>query len=161
MSVTDRNGGTRVAKILVVDDEASIRELVSFTLEDLGHEVLQAKDGEDAVKKVAEEEPDLIVLDVMMPKLDGWGVLRELRRSKHRKQMRVVMLTAKSAENDFVLGWKLGVDDYLTKPFDPDELAIAVNETLMSSPEQLAQKRMRELDKSNLLSRIESAFGEE
>lgn len=149
-----------VAKILVVDDESSIRELVSFTLEDLGHEVIEARDGEDAIRKVNSDQPDLIVLDVMMPKLDGWGVLRELRRSQHRKQMRVVMLTAKSAENDFVLGWKLGVDDYLTKPFDPDELAIVVNETLMSSPEQLAEKRTRELDKSNLLSRIEATFGE-
>lgn len=149
-----------MARILVVDDEPSIRQLVAFTLEDLGHEVTEATDGDEAVEKIQDMIPDLVVLDVMMPRMDGWGVLQELRRLGIKRQTRVILLTAKSAENDFVLGWKLGVDDYVTKPFDPDELAIVVNETLMSTLEQLQQKRSDELEKSNLLQRIESAFGE-
>ena len=149
-----------MAKVLVADDESSIRKLIMFTLEDAGHDVYEASDGEDAIAKAESIAPDLIVLDVMMPKHDGWEVLRELRRRGIRRHMRVIMLTAKSAERDFVTGWKLGIDDYMTKPFEPDELALIVNETLMMSSEQIQERRKSELEKANLLSRIESAFGE-
>ena len=149
-----------MAKILVADDESSIRKLILFTLSDAGHEVYEASDGEDAIAKAESISPDLIVLDVMMPKHDGWEVLRELRRRGIRRHIRVIMLTAKSAERDFVTGWKLGIDDYMTKPFEPDELALTVNETLMMSSEQIQERRKAELEKANLLSRIESAFGE-
>ena len=149
-----------MARILVVDDEPAIRQLIVFTLDDLGHTVLEAANGEEAIAAVNEHHPDLLLLDVMMPKVDGWAVLRELRRTGLKRNTRVVLLTAKSGENDFVNGWKLGVDEYLTKPFDPDELAISVNEILLMSSEQIQQKRLDELEKSNLLSRIEAAFGE-
>lgn len=147
-------------KILVVEDEESIRRLVRMTLAALGHEVIEAADGEEAMELVREERPDLIVLDIMLPKLDGWGVLRELRRSGLRRKTRVLLLTAKSSETDFVMGWRLGVDEYMTKPFDPDELAMVVDQTLMMSAEAIREKRLEELEKANLLSRIESAFGE-
>lgn len=150
-----------MAKVLVADDEESIRRLVEITLADVGHEVISASDGEEAIEKIGDDPPDLLVLDVMMPNIDGWGVLRELRKLGIKRDIRVVMLTAKSSESDFMSGWKLGVDAYVTKPFDPDELAVTVNETLMMSPEQLKDKRAEELEKANLLSRIEAAFGEE
>lgn len=149
-----------MSRILVVEDESAIRKLITFTLSDSGHEVYEAADGDEAVQKMEELDPELVVLDVMMPKLDGWEVLRELRRRGIRRKTRVIMLTAKSTERDFVTGWKLGVDDYMTKPFEPDELALIVNETLMMSSEQIQERRKSELEKANLLSRIESAFGE-
>ena len=149
-----------MSRILVVEDESAIRKLITFTLGDSGHEVYEAADGDEAVQKMEELDPELVVLDVMMPKLDGWEVLRELRRRGIRRKTRVIMLTAKSTERDFVTGWKLGVDDYMTKPFEPEELALIVNETLMMSSEQIQERRKNELEKANLLSRIESAFGE-
>jgi DNA-binding response OmpR family regulator len=150
-----------LAKILVVDDDESIRRLVSFTLTDLGHEVIEAANGHEAISVVRDSEPVLIVLDVMMPGMDGFGVLRELRRLGLKRNTRVVLLTAKTQETDFVSGYNLGADDYLTKPFDPDELALQVTETLMLSPEQLQRKKEEEIEKATLLSRIESAFGDE
>lgn len=150
-----------MAKILVVDDDESIRRLVSFTLTDLGHEVVEAANGTEAISAVRNTEPVLIVLDVMMPGMDGLEVLKELRRLGLKRNMRVVLLTAKTQETDFVAGYNLGADDYLTKPFDPDELALQVTETLMLSPEQLRRKKEEEIEKATLLSRIESAFGDE
>jgi two-component system, OmpR family, alkaline phosphatase synthesis response regulator PhoP len=149
-----------VAKILVVDDDENIRRLVSFTLTDLGHEVIEAANGNEAVAAVRDNEPMLMVLDVMMPGMDGFAVLKELRRAGLKRNTRVVMLTAKTQETDFVAGYNLGADDYLTKPFDPDELALQVTETLMLSPEQLQRKKEEEIERATLLSRIESAFGD-
>jgi DNA-binding response OmpR family regulator len=150
-----------MAKILVVDDDENIRRLVSFTLTDLGHEVIEASGGNEAVAAVRDHEPVLMVLDVMMPGMDGFAVLKELRRTGMKGKTRVVMLTAKTQETDFVAGYNLGADDYLTKPFDPDELALQVTETLMLSPEQLQRKKEEEIERATLLSRIESAFGDE
>jgi len=149
-----------MANILIVEDEPAIRQLISFTLTDLGHDVTEAANGQEAVEILKDARPDLIVLDVMMPRLDGWGVMRELRRTGAKRKVRVLMLTAKSGDRDFVSGWKLGVDEYLTKPFEPDDLALAVNETLLMTTEQIQERRLKELEKSNLLSRIETAFGE-
>jgi DNA-binding response OmpR family regulator len=150
-----------MAKILVVDDDENIRRLVSFTLTDLGHEVIEAANGNEAVAAVRDHEPVLMVLDVMMPGMDGFAVLKELRRAGMKGKTRVVMLTAKTQETDFAAGYNLGADDYLTKPFDPDELALQVTETLMLSPEQLQRKKEEEIERATLLSRIESAFGDE
>lgn len=150
-----------MAKILVVDDEKDIRRLIWHTLGFHGHELAEAESGIDAVKKVREFKPDLMVLDIMMPGMNGWDVLRELRKQGLKRHTRVLVLTAKAQEVDYATGWKLGVDDYMTKPFDPDELALAVSETLMLSPEQLQQKRTDELEKANLLSWVESVFDEE
>jgi DNA-binding response OmpR family regulator len=147
-----------MATVLIADDEPSIRQLVAITLEEADHLVVEAANGQEALDHIMENPPDLAILDVMMPEMDGWAVLRELRQSGLRQQIRVVMLTAKAAENDFVTGWKLGVDAYVTKPFDPEDLITTVNETLMMTPEQLKARRTEELEKANLLSRLESAF---
>lgn len=147
-----------MATVLIADDEPSIRQLVAITLEEADHLVVEAANGQEALDRIMEDPPDLAILDVMMPEMDGWAVLRELRQSGLRQQIRVVMLTAKAGENDFVTGWKLGVDAYVTKPFDPEDLITTVNETLMMTPDQLKARRTEELEKANLLSRLESAF---
>lgn len=149
-----------LGKILIVDDEASIRELISIALEPLGHDIIVASDGDEAVQMVTEHSPDLVVLDVMVPKMDGWAVMRQLRVIGLKSHTRVLMLTAKSGENDFLDGWNLGVDEYMTKPFDPDDLVEAAALTLRLSVAEIRARRLVELEKANLLSRVESAFGE-
>lgn len=149
-----------MAKILVVDDEKDIRRLLVHTLGLHGHDVVEASTGEEAVDLVGQEAPDLMVLDVMMPGMTGWDVLKELRK-KGKRKTRVLMLTAKTQEMDYQMGWKLGADEYVSKPFDPDELALSVSETLMLSLDQLQQKRTEELEKANLLQWVESVFEED
>lgn len=150
-----------MAKILVVDDEPDIRKLVATTLDLHGHTVEQAGSGQEAIEKIRWFKPDLMVLDIMMPEMTGWDVLKEMRRGGLKGRTRVLVLTAKTQELDYATGWRLGVDDYVTKPFDPDELALSVSETLMLSPEQLQQKRTEELEKAHLLSWVESVFDED
>ncbi|MDF5738643.1 MULTISPECIES: response regulator transcription factor RpaB [unclassified Nostoc] len=106
-------------KILVVDDEASIRRILQTRLEMIGYNVVQAKDGEEALSVFRRETFDLIVLDVMMPKLDGYGVCQELRKES---DVPIIMLTALADVADRITGLELGADDYMTKPFSPKEL---------------------------------------
>ncbi|GEN49966.1 response regulator YycF [Alkalibacterium pelagium] len=110
-------------KILVVDDEKPISDIVKFNLEKEGFEVVTAYDGEEAVEKVEEENPDLIVLDLMLPKMDGLEVCREVRKTRDTP---IIMVTAKDQEIDKVLGLELGADDYVTKPFSNRELVARV-----------------------------------
>lgn len=112
-------------KILIVDDEAHIRALLEQTLEDLeeaGVELLTADDGEEAVRVIDEQRPDLVFLDVMMPKMNGYDVCRTVRTDLGLHEMTIVMLTAKGQEADRDRGNEVGADHYSTKPFDPDEL---------------------------------------
>ncbi len=113
--------------VLVVDDEAMVREVVCTYLDREGFTTVEAIDGAAALAAVAEREPDLIVLDVMLPKLDGYSVLSELR--KHT-QVPVILLTARADEVDRVLGLELGADDYVVKPFSPRELVARVRSVL-------------------------------
>ncbi len=109
-------------KILAVDDERHIVRLVQVNLERAGYEVVTAFDGKDALEKVASEQPDLVVLDVMMPYMDGFEVLQNLRKNPNTRDLPVIMLTAKAQDADVFRGWQSGVDCYLTKPFNPMEL---------------------------------------
>ena len=109
-------------KILAVDDEKHIVRLVQVNLERQGYEVITAYDGKEALQKVEEERPDLVVLDVMMPYMDGFEVLQTLRRNPSTRDIPVIMLTAKAQDADVFRGWQSGVDCYLTKPFNPMEL---------------------------------------
>ncbi len=118
-------------KILVVDDEESIVTLLQYNLERSGYHVITASDGEEALKKAETEKPDLIVLDVMLPKLDGIEVCKELRQQK--LMFPILMLTAKDEEFDKVLGLELGADDYMTKPFSPREVNARVKAILRRS----------------------------
>jgi len=109
-------------KILAVDDEKHIVRLVQVNLERAGYQVVTANDGKEALEQVAAENPDLVVLDVMMPYMDGFEVLQNLRRNPATRDIPVIMLTAKAQDADVFKGWQSGVDCYLTKPFNPMEL---------------------------------------
>ena len=109
-------------KILAVDDERHIVRLVEANLQRAGYQVVTAYDGREALEKVKAEEPDLIVLDVMMPYMDGFEVLKNLKADPVTAEIPVIMLTAKAQDADVFRGWQSGVDCYLTKPFNPMEL---------------------------------------
>ncbi|RBW69121.1 response regulator YycF [Bacillus taeanensis] len=114
-------------KILVVDDEQPIADILQFHLEKEGYEVLVAYDGADALQKVEDGQPDLMLLDIMLPEKDGMEVCREVRK---KYQFPIIMLTAKDSEIDKVLGLELGADDYVTKPFSARELIARVKANL-------------------------------
>ncbi len=123
-------------KILVVDDEVHIIELVELYLSKEGYQVVKATDGDEAVEKFADEKPDLLVLDIMLPGRDGLDVLRQVRKTS---QVPVIMLTARESEVDKVVGLELGADDYLTKPFSPRELVARVKAVLRRSKPTAAE----------------------
>jgi two-component system alkaline phosphatase synthesis response regulator PhoP len=114
------------AKVLVADDEPHLLRLVKFRLEREGYQVLTAVDGESALQMARNEHPDLCVLDVMMPKRSGFDVLRELRSDDACAGMKVIMLTARAQDRDVDVGFSLGADDYITKPFSPQELRVRI-----------------------------------
>ena len=129
-------------RILLVDDEQSIQTLLSYPLRQEGFEVVSAHDGAEALERAREQSFDLVVLDVMLPKLDGFEVCRELRA---RSSVPIIMLTAKDEEFDTVLGLELGADDYITKPFSMREFRSRVKAVLRRS-ERLAATRSGEPD---------------
>jgi DNA-binding response OmpR family regulator len=112
-----------MAKILIVDDEAGIRELCRVNLVLAGYEVAEAADGQRALELARSENPDLILLDVLMPGMSGWEVLTALRADAATAEIPVVMLTALNSEDDQIRGWEGGAVEYLTKPFNPLALA--------------------------------------
>jgi two-component system alkaline phosphatase synthesis response regulator PhoP len=109
-------------KILVVDDEVDLVKTIRFYLETEGYNVMTSHNGEDALNQARKENPDLILLDLMLPKLDGYKVCRLLKFDERYKHIPILMLTAKTQEKDKVLGMETGADEYITKPFDMDEL---------------------------------------
>ena len=117
-------------KILVVDDEPDALELISYNLKAAGFDVATAADGEEALKRARNAQPALIILDVMLPEVDGLEVCKTLRREPATASVPIIMLTAKAAEIDRVLGLELGADDYVTKPFSPRELILRVKALL-------------------------------
>jgi DNA-binding response OmpR family regulator len=125
--VTDLNG---TPTILVADDEEDLRELVSYRLTRSGYDVIAAGDGQEALELAAEHTPDLMVLDVMMPKLDGYELTRRVRAEAALRSIPVILLTARSQESDIDRGFEVGADDYLKKPFNPDELVARVRAVL-------------------------------
>lgn len=119
-------------KILAVDDERHIVRLVQVNLERQGYEVVTAFDGKEALEKIGTENPDLVVLDVMMPYMDGFEVLQTIRKNPETRELPVIMLTAKAQDADVFRGWQQGVDCYLTKPFNPMELITFVRRIFKS-----------------------------
>ncbi len=109
-------------KILVVDDEVDLVETLRFPLEMEGFNVLVSYNGEDALNKARKENPDLILLDLMLPKLDGYKVCRLLKFDERYKHIPILMLTAKTQQKDKIMGQETGADEYITKPFEIDEL---------------------------------------
>jgi two-component system response regulator ResD len=114
-------------KVLVVDDEDSVRELIEMYLKKEGYEVIHARDGREALRVNGEHHPDLIILDLMLPGLDGWDVCRQIRS---RSRTPIIMLTARTEEVDRIVGLELGADDYVVKPFSPREMVARVKAVL-------------------------------
>ena len=130
------------AKILVADDDRNICELLRIYLEKEGCNVVLAGDGEEARTKFEAEEPDIILLDVMMPRLDGWQVCRELRK---KSDCPIIMITAKGETFDKVLGLELGADDYVVKPFEPKEIVARVKAVLRRTGKANAENDKKEV----------------
>jgi hypothetical protein len=128
------------AKILIVDDEKDLVEMLAYNLERKGHKTIKAYDGFEAWEKIESEMPDLLILDLMMPNLDGWELCRLVRRSQSKamKEMGILMLTARAMPEDRVYGLEIGADDYLTKPFSLNELILRV-EKLMEKRKSISQ----------------------
>jgi DNA-binding response OmpR family regulator len=116
--------------VLVADDDEDILELVSYRLERAGYEVVTASDGEQALERARERRPNLAVLDVMMPKLDGYEVTRQLRDDEETAAIPVILLTARVQDADIARGFDAGADDYVKKPFSPQELRARVQAVL-------------------------------
>lgn len=120
-------------KILIVDDELNIRELIKFNVEKSGYKVLETDNGQTAVSMAKAEKPDLVVLDLMLPGMDGLEVCRIIKNSRETAAIPIIMLTAKNEEIDKIIGLELGADDYLTKPFSPRELVARIKAVLRRS----------------------------
>jgi DNA-binding response OmpR family regulator len=118
------------SKILIVEDDHNIVELLTYNLEQEGYDVHVALDGADALQRAAADAPDLIILDLLLPEIDGLEVCRLLKRNRQTAAIPVIMLTAKSEEIDRIVGFELGADDYIAKPFSPREVVLRVRAVL-------------------------------
>jgi DNA-binding response OmpR family regulator len=123
-----------LGRVLVVDDDEVIRQLIAVNLTLEGFDVETAVDGQDCLDKVAEVGPDVITLDIMMPRLDGWVTAMELRKNPATSHVKVVLITARAQDDDRSRGHQIGVDAYLTKPFDPAEMIRIVRELAGAPP---------------------------
>ena len=138
-----------MSKVLIVEDEANIRQLVKYNLEKESYQVIEAEDGLLGLRLAKAEKPDLVLLDLMLPQMDGLEVCRSLKGNQATTALPIIMLTAKSEEIDKVIGLELGADDYMTKPFSPRELVARVKAVLRRSqketslPGELAVGRLR------------------
>jgi two-component system, OmpR family, alkaline phosphatase synthesis response regulator PhoP len=130
-------------KILAVDDEEHIQELIKFNLENSGYKVICCGNGTEALKIAKSEKPDLVLLDVMLPGIDGYDVCKEIRKDNNISNIPIIMITAKSEELDKILGLELGADDYITKPFSVRELLARVKAVLRRTTIQPMDKSYR------------------
>lgn len=140
-----------MAHILVVDDDADLRRCVTAILESEGHTVAEAEDGEQAAAMLDEPLPDLILLDLMMPRMNGWVVLDEIHRRALRDRIRVLIVSGLSDEASLARGRRRGIAGHLTKPFDFDTLVAAVDDALAVPPENLQRRTERVDDLMRLL----------
>ena len=130
-------------KILVVDDEEHILELIKFNLEKNGYKVICANNGIDAIKSAKEQLPQLMLLDLMLPGMDGLDVCKEIRKDSSMSNMPIIMITAKGEEIDKIIGLELGADDYITKPFSVRELLARIKAILRRSTMQVIEKTFK------------------
>jgi two-component system alkaline phosphatase synthesis response regulator PhoP len=119
-------GGNRAGRVLVVEDEADVAEMIRYNLDKEGYDVRLAGTGTDALRQVKDTRPDVILLDIMVPQLNGWETCRRLKQDRETQAIPVIMVTGRVEEGDKVLGFEMGADDYVTKPFSPRELVARV-----------------------------------
>jgi len=134
-------------KILVIEDEPDIRELIAYNLEREGFRVLTTRDGEEGIRLARREKPDLILLDLMLPSMDGLEVCRRMQADAATRAIAVVMVTAKGEESDVVLGLGVGADDYITKPFSPKVLIARVKAVLRRGADPETEETSEVLDR--------------
>ncbi|HEX2923285.1 MAG TPA: response regulator [Chloroflexota bacterium] len=130
-------------RILVVDDEPGIVDIAKANLEGQGYQVIEAYDGENALLRIKEEKPDLVVLDILMPEMDGWDVLEQIEADPELSGIPVIMLTARVSDEDVLRGLETGAVEYMTKPFYPQDLVAAVKINLHVFDPQLRQQHRR------------------
>lgn len=148
-----------MSKILVIDDDTAINELIKVNLELAGHDVMQAYDGTTGFALCKQEMPALVVLDVMMPEVDGFTVAQRIRKNENTKEIPILMLTALSQINDKVKGFNIGVDDYLVKPFEMEELQVRVRALLKRTrqiPESASIRELQTIGEVTLLPEVYS-----
>ena len=148
-----------MSKILVIDDDTAINELIKVNLELAGHEVMQAYDGTTGFALCKQEMPALVILDVMMPEVDGFTVAQRIRKNENTKEIPILMLTALSQINDKVKGFNIGVDDYLVKPFEMEELQVRVRALLKRTrqiPESASIRELQTIGEVTLLPEVYS-----
>jgi DNA-binding response OmpR family regulator len=145
--------------ILIADDNAEIRHVITYTLMEEGHYISVMRDGESTLETLLAEPPDLLILDIMMPGLDGFEVLEEIESWGLGDKTRVLVLSAKSADEDRERAMALGAAGFMCKPFDPDELVTKVDELLALSPAELRTQREQGRN-TQLLSQLESLLGD-
>jgi DNA-binding response OmpR family regulator len=133
-AVTSPSVTQGLGRVLVVDDDEVIRQLIAVNLQLEGFEVATAVDGQDCLERVQAIAPDVITLDVMMPRLDGWETAVQLRKAAETSHIKVVLITARAQEDDIAHGTNVGADAYLTKPFDPGEMIRVVRELAGAPP---------------------------
>ena len=126
-----------IETILIIEDDGDIQELVQYNLERQGYKVIAAADGETGFKLALQSAPDLVLLDIMLPGIDGLSVCRRLRENNDTRHLPIIMITARGEESDIVVGLELGADDYVTKPFSPKELVARVRAVLRRAQDEV------------------------
>jgi CheY-like chemotaxis protein len=147
-----------VADLLVVDDDEIIRGMLAFLFESEGHSVEQAADGAEALEVLRRRQPECMVLDLMMPGVDGLSVLRTRRQEGLAPDTRVIVLTAKSGTEDRVWCWEAGADEFLTKPFEPERLLRLVRDMAALAPAEAQRRRDVGLTEARRIDAIEAAL---
>lgn len=138
-------------KILVVDDDPTMVKLINVNLKLNNYSVIEATSGEQALDVLSEEPLDLVVLDIMMPGVDGWEVLRRIRGSSETREMPVILVTAKTQDSDVIRGWELGADEYVIKPFNPLLLVEVIKMVLDRSYDERLERRRKQKEKLEVL----------
>jgi DNA-binding response OmpR family regulator len=134
-----------MSRILIVDDDPMVTRLVRINLELENFEVVEVWDGKSALEAIKNDRPDLVLLDIMMPQIDGWEILKRLRADPSMRDLPIVLLTAKVQEEDIARGWNMGADGYILKPFNPVNLAESLREILSASTEERETRRRKEM----------------
>jgi DNA-binding response OmpR family regulator len=155
---TSERGAETVARILVVDDNPEVAGWLEVELTAAGHRVSSAENGKTALATIERDLPDLLILDIDMPVMDGHGVLKRLRQLPRQDRLRVLILTGRTAEAEWVKGYKQGAHVYLTKPFEADELHDAIAKVMEMTDDQLNAHRDQELELAELLAKLEAMF---
>jgi CheY-like chemotaxis protein len=151
---------SKMARILTVEDDEAIRELIKYALDQYGYDVTEAPNGQAAIDLLGDGVPyDLVILDLMLGgKISGWDVFEEVQKRGLRDQTKVIIMTARSQEAEILKGWRVGVDQYCTKPFDLDMFVVTVQDVLLSTKQQLDRQREAELRKTELLHLLDTVF---